>query len=201
MKRVHRMPIVVAEFGVPSSRGMTHRNVYGMNQGFHSEQEQGVINKKLFEDIVHERMAGGFIFTWQDEWFKRTWNTMDYDNPDRRPFWSNAQTNEQQFGLLSFDPAENETMMIKVDGRKEDWAFQQIAPAFQQDGRALYMTSDERYVTFVTTQPLSKTKTYIYCLTRSEIKGNRPFSMCRTYEQKASISFSICAVKKKGDYG
>ncbi|SFA52067.1 hypothetical protein SAMN05216169_10318 [Anoxybacillus pushchinoensis] len=146
MKRVHRMPIVVAEFGVPSSRGMTHRNVYGMNQGFHSEQQQGLINKKLFEDIVHEQMGGGFIFTWQDEWFKRTWNTMDYDNPDRRPFWSNAQTNEQQFGLLSFDPTENETTMIKADGRKEDWEFLRIRPAFKQHGRALYMTSDERYV-------------------------------------------------------
>ena len=146
MKRAHRMPIVVAEFGVPSSRGMTHRNVYGMDQGFHSEQEQGVINKKLFEDIVHEQMGGGFIFTWQDEWFKRTWNTMDYDNPDRRPFWANAQTNEQQFGLLSFDPTENETTMIKVDGRKEDWEFLRIRPAFKQHGRALYMTSDERYV-------------------------------------------------------
>ena len=41
---------------------------------------------------------------------------MDYDNPDRRPYWSNAQTGEQQFGLLSFDRHKvkvDETLMIR----------------------------------------------------------------------------------------
>jgi len=146
MKQVHDMPVLVAEFGVPSSRGMTHRNVYGMNQGFHSEKAQGEIDRKLFEDIVQEKMAGGLVFVWQDEWFKRTWNTMDYDDPNRRPFWSNAQTNEQQFGLLSFDPGKDATDMIKVDGRAQDWAFTEGKPAFREKERALYVTSDERYV-------------------------------------------------------
>lgn len=117
LRKIHEMPVVVAEFGVPSSRGITHENAFGWNQGHHSEKEQGKIDTRLFEDIVEEKMAGGMVFTWQDEWFKRTWNTMDFDNPDRRPFWSNAQTNEQQFGLLSFDPESH----IKVDGEVEDW--------------------------------------------------------------------------------
>jgi len=104
LKQAHRMPVVVAEFGVPASRGMTHRNVSSWNQGFLSEDEQGEIVGRLFEDIYHEGMAGGLVFAWQDEWFKRTWNNMDYDNPDRRPFWSNVQTSEQMFGLMSFDP-------------------------------------------------------------------------------------------------
>ena len=51
----------------------------------------------MYEEIIEEGMLGGLVFTWQDEWFKRTRNTMDYDNPDQRLFWSNAQTNEQQF--------------------------------------------------------------------------------------------------------
>ncbi len=140
------MPILVAEFGVPSSRGMAHRNVHGKNQGFLSEREQGTINRKLFEDIVHERMAGGLLFSWQDEWFKRTWNTMEYDNPDRRPFWLNAQTNEQHFGLLRFDPGPSAAAMIKVDGRKDDWTFNGIKPAWADGKRALYVTSDEGYL-------------------------------------------------------
>jgi len=41
---------------------------------------------------------------------------MEQDNPDRRPFWSNAQTNEQQFGLLSID-----CNKIKIDGSRSDW--------------------------------------------------------------------------------
>ena len=146
MKKNHSMPLLVAEFGVPGSRGLTHRNVYGMDQGFHSEKEQGEIDRKLFEDIIEEKMAGGLVFAWQDEWFKRTWNTMDYDNPDRRPYWSNAQTNEQQFGMMSFDPGESKTSMIHVDGRPEDWAFNGIEPAFNEDEHSMYVTSDERYL-------------------------------------------------------
>ncbi|MGH2316201.1 hypothetical protein ACRC6Q_00470 [Planococcus sp. SE5232] len=137
----HDMPIVIAEFGVPASRGMTHENPFGWNQGFISEQQQGEIVNRLYEDILEEGMLGGMVFTWQDEWFKRTWNTMDYDNPNERPFWSNAQTNEQQFGLLSFDRHK-----VKVDG-EDDWSGGQTL--YEKDSgalRALEMDSDERYV-------------------------------------------------------
>ncbi|MFC0238333.1 hypothetical protein [Fictibacillus phosphorivorans] len=145
LRKVHNMPVVVAEFGVPSSRGITHENAFGWNQGHHSEKDQGKYNTRLFEDIVEEQMAGGMVFTWQDEWFKRTWNTMDFDNPDRRPYWSNAQTNEQQFGLLSFDPESP----IRVDGEVEDWvdlAPYQKSSSKSNDLKALYVTSDNRYV-------------------------------------------------------
>jgi hypothetical protein len=132
--KVHSLPVLVAEFGVPSSRGLTHVNVYGMDQGHHSEQEQGYINKRLFHSIVHEGYAGGLVFTWQDEWFKRTWNTMDLDNPNRRPFWSNVQTNEQHFGLLSFEPSSSEKQLY-VDGQEGDWNKLNVKPFFQTDNR------------------------------------------------------------------
>ena len=61
-------------------------------------------------------MAGGLVFSWHDEWFKRTWNTMDYDHPDRRPFWDNIQTNEQHFGLLCFDRHER----LGLDGNTNE---------------------------------------------------------------------------------
>ncbi len=95
----------------------------------------------MYEDILEEGMLGGMVFTWQDEWFKRTWNTMDYDNPDERPFWSNAQTNEQQFGLLSFDRHK-----VRVDG-VDDWTEGETLYE-KEDGalRTLTMDSDERYV-------------------------------------------------------
>lgn len=149
LKDEHDMPVLVAEFGVPASRGITHRNVYGMDQGGHSEAEQGQIDAKLFDSIVAEDYAGGLIFSWQDEWFKRTWNTMDHDNPNRRPFWSNDQTNEQQFGLLSFDPGE--TLKVKVDGDVSDWESAGIEPLItSEDGHfeKLFMTSDEKYIYF-----------------------------------------------------
>jgi hypothetical protein len=131
----HKMPVLVAEFGVPASRGLTHKNPYNMNQGFLSEEEQGNINKRLFHSIVSEGYAGGIIFTWQDEWFKRTWNTMDLDNPDRRPYWNNVQTSEQHFGLLSFDPGKKESP-ITVDGSMMDWKL--------NDGKVLYQSRNEQ---------------------------------------------------------
>ncbi|WP_026582870.1 hypothetical protein [Bacillus sp. J33] len=139
LHQAHRLPILVAEFGVPASRGMTHENPFGWNQGFLSEKQQGEIVSRLYEDIMAEELLGGMIFTWQDEWFKRTWNTMDYDNPDRRPFWSNSQTNEQQFGLLSFDRHK-----IRVDGKAEEW---QSPPLYKGSHiRSMYADHDERYL-------------------------------------------------------
>ncbi|TJY44596.1 hypothetical protein E5161_02575 [Cohnella pontilimi] len=151
LKSAHHMPVLIAEFGVPSSRGMAHRNVNGLNQGFLTEEEQGEIDARLWQDIRHEGMAGGLVFTWQDEWFKRTWNTMDYDDPERRPLWSNAQTGEQQFGLLAFDPGKNGPV-IRIDGDAADWDKAGIPsiPADSPDASVTQyaVTSDERYVYF-----------------------------------------------------
>lgn len=150
--QAHEMPVVVAEFGVPSSRGLTHENPYGMNQGFLSEEEQGEINKHLFSSIVSEGYAGGLVFSWQNEWFKRTWNTMDLDNPDRRPYWSNLQTNEQNFGLLSFEPDQYGSSLY-VDGAKQDWLKKNSQPAYQTSDQEelvqeVHFSSDAAYLYF-----------------------------------------------------
>lgn len=137
----HELPILIAEFGMPASRGKTHDNPFGWNQGFISEQQQGEIVQHLYEDILNEELLGGLVFSWQDEWFKRTWNTMDYDNPDRRPFWSNAQTNEQQFGLLSFDRHK-----VKVNG-EDDWkSGEDLYTGGQKSMASISMDHDERYL-------------------------------------------------------
>ncbi|MCM3216211.1 hypothetical protein M3612_17055 [Niallia taxi] len=153
LRQMHDMPVMVAEFGVPASRGKTHENVNGMNQGFISEKEQGNIDKSLYQMILDEKYAGGLVFTWQDEWFKRTWNTMDYDNPNRRPFWSNIQTNEQHFGLLSFDPGKYEPT-IYIDGSTEDWNKLNVPPLYtaadkeENTVQDVSVTSDEQQLSF-----------------------------------------------------
>ena len=92
-------------------------------------------------------MAGGLVFSWHDEWFKRTWNTMDYDNPDRRPFWDNIQTNEQHFGLLSFEPDTEETQLL-IDGDPSDWEARNEEPIETATEKSpiknVYMSSDAR---------------------------------------------------------
>ena len=111
-------PLLVAEFGVPSSRGIAHRHVHGRDQGRHTEQRQGEIVAAMFEDIRRAGTAGGVAFAWQNEWFKRTWNLDARSVPGRRPFWSNVETPEQRFGLLAFDPADAATL----DGSAAGWA-------------------------------------------------------------------------------
>lgn len=145
LRNAHDMPVLIAEFGIPSSRGITHENVMGRDQGGNTESEQGQMISDMYEEILSEGMMGGLVFSWQDEWFKRTWNTMDYDNPDRRPFWSNAQTSEQQFGLVSLD-----RLKIKVNGDTSDWDASaekvQLVDAPDQALKAVYADYDERYL-------------------------------------------------------
>jgi hypothetical protein len=111
-------PVVVGEFGVPSSRGNAHEHVYGMDQGNHTETQQGEYDAELFERLVAAGTAGGIVFSWQDEWFKRTWNTMEYTDPSRRPYWLNVQSPEERFGLLSFDSSSG----ITLAGDAEEWS-------------------------------------------------------------------------------
>lgn len=140
----HTMPVLVAEFGVPASRGKAHDSLYsGYNQGNHDEKEQGLIIKDLIGDIVDEEYCGALVFSWQDEWFKRTWNTVDFDLSDNRPFWSNPQTNEQEFGLMAFDPGEKNSI-VYVDGDIEEW--QEIKPTVENGKTSLFLSSDEKYL-------------------------------------------------------
>ncbi|MFB6188128.1 MAG: hypothetical protein ABEI86_14860, partial [Halobacteriaceae archaeon] len=82
-----------------------------------TESEQGKYNTELFEAIVNEGTIGGLVFSWQDEWFKRTWNIMEYSIPGRRRYWLNVQSPEERFGLLSFDPDINMTL----SGNRSEW--------------------------------------------------------------------------------
>lgn len=146
----HTMPVVISEFGVPSSRGMAAReDGLGRNQGRMSETEQGEALVSMYRDIREAGSAGGIVFTWQDEWFKRTWNTMTNVDLTVTPYWSDYQTNEQYFGLLSFDPGKEESACYP-DGDKSEWRAEDLVS--EQDGVRLSMKYDERYVYFLVEQ-------------------------------------------------
>ena len=143
LKLAHTIPIIVAEFGIPTSRGMGHESVMGFNQGMIDEMDQGKMLIKMFQCIEETKYAGGLVFTWQDEWFKRTWNNDMFDIADRRPFWSNIQTTEQCFGVMAFDPGAEE-MTCYVDGNISEWA--NLSPTVTSNNGNLYVKSDERYL-------------------------------------------------------
>ncbi len=143
LKLVHTMPILVAEFGIPTSRGMGHESVMGYNQGGVDENAQGKMLIDMIDSIHENGYAGELVFTWQDEWFKRTWNNVMYDIADRRPYWSNIQTTEQCFGLLSFDPG-TKTCASYPDGDFSEWS--NVKPVVKTQQGNLFVQSDERYV-------------------------------------------------------
>ena len=143
LKLAHTVPIIVAEFGIPTSRGMGHESVMGYNQGMVDETAQGAMLIDMLGSIENAKYAGGIVFTWQDEWFKRTWNNVMLDIADRRPYWSNIQTTEQCFGLLAFDPGK-ESMAAYVDGDVSEW--RNTKPTVTTAQGKLYIKSDERYL-------------------------------------------------------
>jgi len=121
-------PLIIAEYGVPSSWAIAHYASSGMNHGGFNEIEQGEIDIRLLHTIEYANCGGGIQFSWIDEWFKRTWvmDPVDY-LIERRILWQNIASAEQNFGLVSFqkesqlqvikqfDPAEPITY-IKGDG-------------------------------------------------------------------------------------
>jgi len=143
----HTMPVVISEFGVPSSRGMAYKDYNTKrNQGNLNEEEQGAAIISSYKDIRAAGIKNAIIFTWQDEWFKRTWNTMHATDLTKTPYWSDYQTNEQYFGLLSFDPGDEKSVSY-VDGNVEEWKEKDIVT--NQNGMTLSMKYDEKFIYFM----------------------------------------------------
>jgi hypothetical protein len=101
-----RIPLLIGEFGVPSSWGNAHYSISGMHHGGHDEAGQGRYNARMLRNMYDTGCAGGILFAWMDEWWKRSWITDPIAFPrDRYPLWHNMTGPEANFGLLSFDGA------------------------------------------------------------------------------------------------
>ena len=98
------VPLLIAEFGVPSSWGSGHQSPSGMHHGGLSEEEQGEYTLRMFDNIEECGAAGGVQFSLIDEWFKQTWITNPYSDKQYRHLWHNLTSPEQNFGILSYAP-------------------------------------------------------------------------------------------------
>lgn len=146
LNNFHNIPVVISEYGSTTGRGQAQidKNT-GRNQGNINETEQGQALVECYQDIMNAGSAGSCLFSWQDEWFKRTWNTLHMVDMEKRPYWSDYQTNEQFYGLLTFDPGEEKSVCY-VDGDRSEWVKED--QVLTSDGMTLSMKYDEKFLYF-----------------------------------------------------
>jgi hypothetical protein len=121
LREHHRgQAIMVTEFGQPTAAGCAHWAPLGRDQGCHSEKEAAANVIDMMRDIREEGYAGGMVFQFLDEWFKFTWNTIDYELPGhRRGMWRSVLTNEEHFGLIAMEPGPSDAVVL--DGSDREW--------------------------------------------------------------------------------
>jgi len=147
----HTIPVIISEFGVSTGRGIAQKDANtGRSQGNMSEKDQGMALIDCYDDIMASGCAGGCVFSWQDEWFKRTWNTMYAVDLKRTPYWSDYQTNEQYFGLLSFDPGA-ESSVCYIDGDVSEWSNNDLVTVNGEV--SLSVKYDEKFIYFLVHKP------------------------------------------------
>jgi hypothetical protein len=99
------MPVLIAEYGVPASRAVAHLQRQGWHHGGHTEAGMAAIDARLTREVAEAGMAGGALFAWMDEWFKRNWLVTDFELPrDRNRFWLNRLDPEQMYGVVAIEP-------------------------------------------------------------------------------------------------
>lgn len=143
----HSMPVLVHEFGVSCGRGDSHHNTRtGSSDGHISEKEQSELLTEYWRSIMMSGCVGGCIYSWQDEWHRSTWNTSFSVDLSRTPYWHDAQSNAQHFGLLAFDTGK-EAAVCTVDGDVSEWSGENTVIAYE-NGDSVSMKYDEAYIYF-----------------------------------------------------
>ncbi|MEN8223859.1 MAG: hypothetical protein ABFS05_00745 [Bacteroidota bacterium] len=167
------MPLIIAEYGLPSSRGSSHHSPYGFHQGGLSESQQATLSLALTKDIVNSRCGGAIYFAWIDEWFKHNWLVMDFEQPfDDRKLWHNMENPEQNFGIYAM-----ESRTKTIDGDLSDWD----ADDFEAGKLKMRSAADPGYFYMSAILPGFNFKThnlYVAIDTYDEEKGDHrlPFS-------------------------
>ncbi|WP_243446917.1 hypothetical protein [Clostridium perfringens] len=145
LNKYHSIPVLISEYSVPSGR-MTGEFIKSDENGYITEKEQGNMLIETYKAIKESGCVGGILFEWQDSWYRSSWNTKELFILDKSAYWSNAQVFSQNFGLISFEPGdENETYY--PDESINEWTYNDILGS--NDGVNLSMKYDEKYLYFL----------------------------------------------------
>ena len=115
------IPVLIAEYGVPSSRGTAHLHPQGWSHGGHDERAMAAVDARLTRDIREAGAAGAVLFAWMDEWFKKNWIVIDYEIPlDNTRLWHNLMDAEQNYGIMGMYAGDERTTP-KLGGDIRRW--------------------------------------------------------------------------------
>jgi len=148
------MPVVISEYGVPSSRGIGHFQPQGWGHGGLTEEQQAAADARLTREIYASGAAGAGLFSLIDEWFKKNWIVVDFEVPaDRKRLWLNPLDAEENYGVIAMR-AGRKGSGITIDGDTADWRGRPILYASSPSAslptalqlKSLRVAQDEAYV-------------------------------------------------------
>ncbi|HEU4569808.1 MAG TPA: hypothetical protein VFS07_04495, partial [Gemmatimonadales bacterium] len=115
------IPLLIAEYGVPSSRGDAHLQSQGWDHGGHDEAAQASIDARLTREIRESGAAGAILFALLDEWFKKNWVVIDLEIPlERTRQWHNLMDAEQNYGIWAMEAGDTATRPV-LGGEVSKW--------------------------------------------------------------------------------
>lgn len=143
INKYHKIPVIIGEFGIPSSRSAGDFNKDLTSKGYINEMEQGEALVEVYKSIKKSNCAGSFIFEFQDSWHNSSWNTRESKILDRSAYWSDAQTYSQSYGLMAFDPGKGKSVSYP-DASISEWKEEHVLS--KNDSFSLATKSDEKYL-------------------------------------------------------
>jgi hypothetical protein len=146
-------PLLIAEYGLPNGPLPVHIQPQGWNHGGLSEQQVARDMPRLSYAIYDSGCAGGVVFAWIDEWFKKVWLWAEFYNPwDDRRLWFNFLDAEENYGMIAYHPG-SPGPTTTLSGNSAEWPAQSARPGVgvaAKDGAprvsSVSMTHDEGYL-------------------------------------------------------
>ena len=136
----HTMPVLIANYGYSSSRGVENTLIPQL-----TEKQQGDMLVETYQDMINQDAQGAIISSWQDNWSLSSWNTEYAVDSLQQRLWHDVQSPENGYGLLAFDPGKEKTVSY-VDGDTSEWSNEDLLS--ESEGLRLYQKYDSSYVYF-----------------------------------------------------
>jgi tetratricopeptide (TPR) repeat protein len=143
LKRNHAgLPLLITEFGIPSSLGIAHFNPVGFNEGGLTEVQQGDALARFTRNIFDARAAGGLVFEWLDQWYRTSWLVRRFETPlGHAPRWANLMDPSEHFGLVAVESGLRR--VHRLSGGRDEW--ENIPPLYSEVEGEQFQPQGDRY--------------------------------------------------------